>query len=81
VEQSLVVVAHLSEGIPRDWLLDSVALEQFLDNEMTFGLQLAVEAKALTDINATATATSRRCGGSRAASSASSARDSCRCRP
>jgi hypothetical protein len=30
-----------------------VALEQFLDNEMSFDLQLAVEAKALTDINAT----------------------------
>ena len=53
VEQSLVVVAHLSEGIPRYWLLDWVALEQFVDNELTFGLQLAVEAKVLTDINAT----------------------------
>ena len=38
VEQSLVVVAHLSEGIPRYWLLDWVALEQFVDNELTFGL-------------------------------------------
>ena len=27
IEQSLAVVAHLSEGIPRYWLLDSSALE------------------------------------------------------
>jgi hypothetical protein len=51
IEQSLAV-AHLSEGIPRYWLLDSVALEQFVDNEMTFDLQLAVETKVLSDINA-----------------------------
>jgi Phage capsid family len=50
---TLAVVAHLSEGIPRYWLLDSVALQQFVDNELTFGLQLAVEAKVLTDVNAT----------------------------
>jgi hypothetical protein len=53
VEQSLVVVAHLSEGIPRYWILDSTALEMFVENELTFGLQLAVEAKVLADINAT----------------------------
>jgi hypothetical protein len=53
VEQSLVVVAHLSEGIPRYWLLDSTALEMFVENELTYGLQVAVEAKVLTDINAT----------------------------
>ena len=34
VEQSLVVVAHLSEGIPRYWLLDSSALEQFVASEL-----------------------------------------------
>jgi hypothetical protein len=53
VEHSLVVVAHLSEGIPRYWLLDSTALEMFIENELTFGLQVAVEAKMLGDINAT----------------------------
>ena len=52
-EQTLAVVAHLSEGIPRYWLLDSVALQMFVENEMTFGLQLAVEAKVLSDVNAT----------------------------
>ena len=51
-EQTLAVVAHLSEGILR-WLLDSVALQMFVENEMTFGLQLAVEAKVLSDVNAT----------------------------
>ena len=29
IEQSLVVVAHLTEGIPRYWLLDNSALETF----------------------------------------------------
>ena len=29
VEQSLAVVAHLSEGIPRYWLLDTTSLETF----------------------------------------------------
>ena len=53
IEQSLAVVAHLSEGIPRYWLLDNVALEMFVENELTFGLQVAVEAKVLTDVNAT----------------------------
>ena len=52
-EQTLAVVAHLSEGIPRYWLLDSVALQMFVENEMTFGLQLAVEAKVLSDVNST----------------------------
>ena len=53
VEQSLVVVAHLPEGIPRFWLLDNNALETFVEDELQYGLQLAVEAKVLTDVNAT----------------------------
>ena len=53
VEDKLVVVAHLSEGIPQYWLLDNSSLETFVDNELTYGLQVAVEAKVLTDINAT----------------------------
>ena len=47
------VDGHLSEGIPRYWLLDNSALETFVDNELRFGLQLAVEAKLLTDVNGT----------------------------
>jgi hypothetical protein len=53
VEQSLAVVAHLSEGIPRYWLVDSGALEQFVDAELEFGLSKAVEAKVIADVNAT----------------------------
>ena len=53
VPNSLVVVAHLSEGIPRFWLIDQVSLETFVSNELDYGLRLAVEAKLLTDINAT----------------------------
>lgn len=52
VEQTLTVIAHLSEGIPRYWLLDTTALEQFIDSELTYGLARAVEAKILADINA-----------------------------
>ncbi len=47
------VDAHLSEGIPRFWLLNNTALETFVDNELRFGLQVAVEAKVLADINGT----------------------------
>ena len=43
VEQRLLVGAHLSEGIPRYWLLDPTALQQFIDSELRFGLGLAVE--------------------------------------
>jgi Phage capsid family len=53
IENSLVVIAHLSEGIPRHWLIDAPALERFLDNELRYGLQTAVEAKVLSDINGT----------------------------
>ena len=31
------VDAHLSEGIPRFWLLDNTALEMFVENELTLG--------------------------------------------
>ena len=40
VPNSLVVVAHLSEGIPRFWLIDQVSLETFISNELEFGLRL-----------------------------------------
>ena len=53
VENSLQVIAHLSEGIPRYWLLDNQALEQFVESELQYGLGLAVEPRVLTDINAT----------------------------
>ncbi len=53
VDDSLVVIAHLNEAVPRYWLLDNVALQQFLSSEFTYGLSLAVESKVLADINAT----------------------------
>jgi hypothetical protein len=53
IEASLVVIAHLSEPTPRHWLLDNSSLEAFLQSELTFGLQQAVEAKVLSDVNAT----------------------------
>lgn len=53
VDKSLAVVAHLSEGVPRYWLLDNESLQEFVDNELQFGLGLAVEAKVIADINAT----------------------------
>jgi hypothetical protein len=52
VENSLQVIAHLSEGIPRYWLLDNQALEH-VDSELQYGLGLAVGPRVLTDINAT----------------------------
>ena len=53
IEGALVVVAHLSEGIPRFGLLDNSALETFVENELQYGLQVAVEAKVLADVNGT----------------------------
>ena len=46
-------MAHLSEAIPRYWLLDKAELERFLESELTFGLAAAVEKKLLVDIAGT----------------------------
>ncbi len=53
IPNSLVVIAHLFEAIPRFWLIDQVSLETFVSSELEFGLRLAVEAKVLADVNAT----------------------------
>ena len=53
IPNSLVVIAHLSEAIPRFWLIDQVSLETFVSNELEYGLRLAVEAKLLADVNGT----------------------------
>ena len=53
VEQSLSVIAHLSEGIPRYWVTDNSALEQFVNSELEFGLLRAVESMVVADVNAT----------------------------
>ncbi len=53
IEDSLEVIAHLSEGIPRHWLIDNASLEASLRNELEYGLRAAIQAKVLTDINGT----------------------------
>jgi HK97 family phage major capsid protein len=53
VEQTLAVVAHLSEGVPRYWFLDNGSLETFVNSELEFGLRAAVEAKVIADVNDT----------------------------
>ena len=53
IEQTLATIAHLSEGVSRFWFIDAESLQQFLNNELTYGLSLAVEAKAIADIAGT----------------------------
>lgn len=53
IEQSLSVIAHLSEGIDRYWIEDNSFLQGFISNELQYGLNKAVEAKVLADINGT----------------------------
>jgi HK97 family phage major capsid protein len=53
IEDKLDVIAHLSEALPRMWMADSPSLQQFLSNELAYGLALAVEAMAIADIAGT----------------------------
>lgn len=53
VEDSLKIIAHLSQGIPRYWLIDNPSVKDWLSTELTFGLETALEAVALAIINAT----------------------------
>lgn len=53
VDNALSVIAHLSEAVPRYWFVDNDSLQTFITSELLYGLQLAVEAKALADVNAT----------------------------
>jgi hypothetical protein len=53
VEATLQIIAHLSEGISRYWLVDNESLTEFLTAELTYGLRVAVEAKVLADVNGT----------------------------
>lgn len=52
VEDSLDVIAHLSDGVPRYWFSDNASLQQFLNNELRYGLQHAVEASVLAAVDA-----------------------------
>ena len=53
IEDKLDVVAHLSEAIPRFWIIDNASLEAFLRSELEFGLQVAVEAMIIADVAGT----------------------------
>lgn len=53
ISDTLDVVAHLSEAIPRYWISDNASLEQFVAAELMYGLEVAVEAMALADIAGT----------------------------
>lgn len=52
IDSNLVVVAHLSELIPRYYLLDAPAVTTWLEGELGYGLATALEAKIVADINA-----------------------------
>lgn len=47
VEDRLRVIAHLSEPVPKFWLEDSNDLRSFLESELAYGLDLAVERQVL----------------------------------
>lgn len=47
IEEHLRVIAHLSEPIDKFWLEDSATLEQFVGNELVYGLQLGLENQIL----------------------------------
>ncbi len=53
IEQTLSVIATLSEQINRFYLLDNSALEAWIGTELAFNLGVAVEAKIIADINDT----------------------------
>ncbi|MBM4653531.1 phage major capsid protein [Rhodococcus hoagii] len=47
IEAALEVVAHLSEPVHSYWLTDNANLEQFIADELVYGLQLALESQFL----------------------------------
>ncbi len=53
IDGSLSIIAHLSEPIHTYWFEDAPSLRTFLQDELAYGLRLAVESKVLADINAT----------------------------
>ncbi|KUH90631.1 phage major capsid protein [Mycobacterium sp. IS-1556] len=53
IDNSLDIIAHLSQGVARYWFDDAEALKPFMEEELSYGLRLAVEEKVLEDIDAT----------------------------
>ncbi|CAN5767239.1 hypothetical protein BH24CHL6_BH24CHL6_15410 [soil metagenome] len=56
VSDEVDVIAHLSEPIPRSYLSDAQLLRQFVDDELRYGLRLALDAEMLAAIEAEASA-------------------------
>jgi HK97 family phage major capsid protein len=54
IESKLAVVAHLSEAIPRHWILDNSSLQAFVNSELQYGLQTKIEQLVLTAITTVA---------------------------
>lgn len=53
IDNTLSVIAHLSERVPRYWFEDAASLKPFMQEELAYGLRRAVETKVLADINGT----------------------------
>lgn len=53
IDNTLSVIAHLSEAVPRYWFEDAASLKPFMQEELAYGLRRAVETKVLADINGT----------------------------
>jgi hypothetical protein len=53
IDNTLSVIAHLSERVPKYWFDDAASLRPFMQEELAYGLRLAVESKVLADINGT----------------------------
>ena len=48
VDDHTKTIAHLSQPVPRQDLDDAALLARFLDDELTYGLRLAVDAQILS---------------------------------
>ncbi|BBY60222.1 phage major capsid protein [Mycolicibacterium sarraceniae] len=53
IDGALSVIAHMSEPVHRYWFEDAASLRPFMQEELAYGIGLAVEAKVLADIHAT----------------------------
>jgi hypothetical protein len=53
IDDQLDVIAHLSEALPRYWIVDNASLQEWLTNELHYGLMVKVEAMALATIAGT----------------------------
>jgi len=56
IDDRVDTIAHLSEPIPRQYLDDASLLRQFLDSELRYGLDLALDAEIVAAILADASA-------------------------